>query len=51
MEFQLSHITFVEIDHEITSTVLLPLPLFEEEQLSVTGQSMCTSTDYNHLED
>ena len=40
-ESQLSHITFVKIDHEIISTVILPLLLIQEGQLSVTGQSMC----------
>ena len=33
--------TFVEIDHEIVSTVIL-LPSAEEGLLSVTGESMCT---------
>ena len=40
----LSHITSAEIDHEIFSTVILPFPLIQEGQLSVTGESMCTST-------
>ena len=38
----LSH-TFVEIDREKISTVILLLPLFHEG-LSVTSESMCTST-------
>ena len=33
--------TFVEIDHEIISTVILLLPLIQEGLLSVTSQSMC----------
>ena len=35
---------FVEIDHEIFSTVILFLPLIQEWQLSVSGKRMCTST-------
>ena len=34
--------SFVEIDHEIFSTVILPLPLIQEGQLSVSGERMCT---------
>ena len=41
-EPQLGNITFVEIDHEIISTVILPLPLIQEGQLSVTGKIICT---------
>ena len=37
-------ITFVEIDHEIISAVILPLPLIQEGQLSVTGKSVCTKS-------
>ena len=33
---------FVEIDHEIFSTVILSLPLIQEGQLSVSGERMCT---------
>ena len=33
---------FVEIDHEIFSTVILSLPLIQEGQLSVYGERMCT---------
>ena len=33
---------FVEIDDEIISTVILLLPLIQEELLSVTSESMCT---------
>ena len=36
--------TFVEIDHERISTVILLLPLFiQEGLLSVTSESMCTN--------
>ena len=41
---------FVEIDHEIFSTVILSLPLIQEGQLSVSGEKMCTIL-VNHLED
>ena len=34
--------SFVEIDHEIFSTVILSLPLTQEGQLSVYGERMCT---------
>ena len=37
----LSH-TFVDIDHEIISMVILLLPLIQEGLLSVTHESMCT---------
>ena len=43
-EPKLSHLTFMESDHEIISTVILTLLLIQEEQLSFTGESMCTST-------
>ena len=33
---------FVEIDHEIFSTVILPIELIQEVQLSVSGERMCT---------
>ena len=33
--------SFVEIDHEIFSTVILSLPLIREEQLTVSGKTMC----------
>ena len=36
------NIFFVEIDHEIFSTVILSLPLIQEGQLSVSGERMCT---------
>ena len=42
-ESQLCYITFVAIDHEIISTVILPLPLIQEGQLSVTGKSTVES--------
>ena len=34
--------SFVEIGHEIFSTVILSLPLIQEGQLSVSGERMCT---------
>ena len=34
--------SFVEIDHEIFSTVILSLQLIQEGQLSVSGERMCT---------
>ena len=34
--------SFIEIDHEIFSTVILSLPLIQEGQLSVSGERMCT---------
>ena len=36
--------SFMKIDHEIFSTVILSLPLIPEGQLSVSGERMCTST-------
>ena len=42
--------SFVEIDHEIFSTVSLSLLLIQEGQLSVSGERMCTIL-VNHLED
>ena len=42
--------SFVEIDHEIFSTVILSLPLIQEGQLSVSGKRMCTIL-VNCLED
>ena len=42
--------SFVEIDHEIFSTVILSLPLIQEGQLSVSGERMC-SILVNRLED
>ena len=42
--------SFVEIDHEIFSTVNLSLPLIQEGQLSVPGKRMCTILA-NPLED
>ena len=37
--------SFLEIDHEIFSTVILSLSLIQERQLSVSGKRMCTSSD------
>ena len=42
--------SFVEIDHEIFSTVILSLSLIQEGQLSVSGKRICTIL-VNHLED
>ena len=42
--------SFVEIDHEIFSTVILSLPLIQEGQLSVSEERMCTIL-VNRLED
>ena len=41
---------FVEIDHEIFSTVILSLPLIQAGLLSVSGVRMCT-IPVNRLED
>ena len=42
--------SFVEIDHEIFSTVILSLLLIQEGQLSVSGEIMCKML-VNRLED
>ena len=42
--------SFMEIDHEKFSTVILSLPLIQEGQLSVSGERMCT-IPVNRLED
>ena len=42
--------SFVEIDHEIFSTVILSIPLIQEGQLSVSGVKICTIL-VKHLED
>ena len=42
--------SFVEIDHEIFTMVILSLPLIQEGQLSVSGERMCTIL-VNRLED
>ena len=36
------HILSLRLGHENISTAILPLPLIQEEQLSVTGERMCT---------
>ena len=36
--------SFVEIDHEIFSTVILSLPLLQEEQLSDSNKKMVHNT-------
>ena len=35
----------MDVDHEIISAVILPMYVIQDGQLSVTRQSMCTSTD------
>ena len=35
-------ITLKDSSHENISVTILPLPLIQEEQLSVTGERMCT---------
>ena len=42
--------SFVEIDHEIFSMVILSLLLIQEGQLSASGERMCTIL-VNRLED
>ena len=34
--------SFVEINYEIFSTIILSLPLIQEGQLSISGVRMCT---------
>ena len=42
-EPQPGYITFVEMDHEIISTAILPFPMIQEAKLSVTaGEGMRT---------
>ena len=36
------HIFSLRFGHENISTVILPLPLIQEEHLSVNGEKMCT---------
>ena len=36
------HILSWKLGHENISTAILPLPLIQEEQLSVAGERMCT---------
>ena len=43
--------SFVEIDHEIFSTVILSLPLIQEGQLSVSGEKRMCTILVNRLED
>ena len=42
---------FVEIDHEIFSTVIPSLPLIQEGQLSVSGEKKMCTILVNRLED
>ena len=48
---QLGHITSIEIDHEIISVAIFPILLIQEGKFSVTDESVCTSSGFNHLED
>ena len=41
----------MEADHEIISTVILLLPLFQEGLLSVTNESMCQEKSVVRLTD
>ena len=41
-ESQLGYITVMEIDHGIISTIFVPVPLIQEEQLSVIGKSIAS---------
>ena len=41
--------TFMEIDHELISTVILLLPLMQEGLLSVTSESIAKSMVYHLL--
>ena len=34
--------SFMEVDNEIFSTLILSLPLIQEGQLSISGKRMCT---------
>ena len=36
--------SFMKIDYELFSMVILSVPLIQEGQLSVSGKRMCTST-------
>ena len=45
------HHSFMEIDHEIFSTVILSLLLIQEGQLSVSGKGMCTILVNRFLKD
>ena len=42
IERHVQHILSWRLGHENISTAILPLPLIQEEQLSVTGERMCT---------
>ena len=41
---RLNLVTYIEINHEIFSMVILSLLLTQEGQLSVSGERMCTHT-------
>ena len=42
--------SFVEMDHDVFSMVILSLPLIQEGQLSFFGERMCVIL-VNHLDD
>ena len=42
----LDHTTFVETDHEIIPSVILPLPLIQERQVSGTGERLHIITGF-----
>ena len=44
VQSQLGLATFMEINHEIFSMIILSLLLIQERQLSFSGQRRCTST-------
>ena len=48
--YRVSQLSFVEIDHEIFSTVRLSLLLIQEGQLSFLAKE-CAQVLVNHLED
>ena len=43
--------SFVEIDHEIFSTIILSLPLIQEGQLSVSGERIIIIIYHNRIFD
>ena len=49
-ESQLSHITFVEIGHEIFSTVILPSCWFKKGSCQLLAK-VCAQVLFDHLED
>ena len=43
LDRQFQQLSFMEIDHEIFSTVILSLSLIQQGQLLVSGERICTS--------